>query len=288
MSGPLDFDPDPDDPLPPTSPTARPSPKPPGGPDSDSPALDGRGPVVPPGGPVSDVRSTAREERGPVKPSGAPVPKVRPPWASRWGWLVGALVLLAIALVSINTFGGNAGGSAGLKPGTPIPPFAAPLATSDLGGDVNVATAPDSGEAGKRPACDVRGPDVLNSCQLLERGPLVLAFLATRGGDCTSTLDDLQRVHERHPQLQVAAVAIRGNRDDLRRMIAEHGWTFPVGYDSDGVLVGLYGVAVCPHVAFVYPDGTVRGTVLGTEPAAELEGRVQRLLAASRERGWTG
>ncbi len=41
-------------------------------------------------------------------------------------------------------------------------------------------------------------------------------------------------------------------------------------------------------MAFVYPDGTVRGTVLGREPAAELDGRVQRLLAASRERGWTG
>lgn len=227
-------------------------------------------------------------DRGSAQPPVAPVPKARPPWASRWGWLVGALVLIAVALISLNTFGDNAGGSSGLKPGTPIPPFAAPLATSDLEGDVNVARKPDSGSAGKRPACDVRGPDVLNSCQLLERGPLVLAFLATRGGDCTGTLDDLQRTHERYPNLQVAAVAIRGDRGDLRRTIDEHGWTFPVGYDHDGVLAGLYGVAVCPHVAFVYPDGIVRGTVLGTEPAAELDGRVRRLLATSRERGWAG
>jgi hypothetical protein len=216
------------------------------------------------------------------------VPKVRPPWASRWGWLVGALVLLAIALITLNTLGGDAGGSSGLPPGTRIPPFAAPLATSDLDGDVNVATKPDQGSAGDRPACQVRGPKVLNSCQLLERGPLVLAFLATRGGDCTSTLDDLQAVQRRHPALQVAAVAIRGDRGDLRKMVAEHRWTFPVGYDRDGVLAGLYGVAVCPHVAFVYPDGTVRGTALGREPAAALEGQARRLLAASRERGWTG
>jgi hypothetical protein len=224
----------------------------------------------------------------PRRPPGAPVPKVRPPWASRWGWLVGALVLLAIVLITLNTFGGNAGGASGLKPGTRIPPFAAPLATSDLDGDVNVARKPDSGSAGKVPACDVRGPKVVNSCALLRRGPLVLAFLATRGGDCTSTLDDLQAIHEREPQVQIAAIAIRGDRGDLRRLVAEHGWTFPVGYDHDGVLAGLYGVAVCPHVAFVYPDGRVRGTVLGREPRAQLEGRVQRLLAASRERGWTG
>jgi hypothetical protein len=239
-------------------------------------------------GPDSDPPpASARPAR---KPPGEPVPKMRPPWASRWGWLVGALVLLGIALLTLNTFGGNAGGARGLAPGTKIPPFAAPLATGTLpdDADVNVATKPDQGDAGKRPACEVRGPDVLNSCQLLERGPLVLAFLATRGGDCTSTLDDLQAVHERHPRLQVAAMAIRGDRGDLRKLIAEHGWTFPVGYDHDGVLVGLYGVAVCPHVAFVYPDGRVRGTVLGREPASELEGRVQRLLAVSRERGWTG
>ncbi len=85
---------------------------------------------------------------------------------------------------------------------------------------MNVATRPDSGSAGDRPACDVRGPEVVNSCQLLERGPLVLAFLATRGGDCTATLDDLQAVHERYPDLQVAAMAIRGDRGDLRKMIA--------------------------------------------------------------------
>jgi hypothetical protein len=237
-----------------------------------------------------DFAPDGDEAPPPVQPAApkAPVPKPRPPWASRWGWVVGVLVLLGIVLVTLNTIGGDAGGAKGLKPGTPIPPFAAPLATSGLEGDVNVATRPDLGSAGDRPACDVRGPDVVNSCQLVERGPLVLAFLATRGGDCTDTLDDLQRVHERHPEVQVAAIAIRGDRGDLRRMIAEHGWTFPVGYDHDGVLAGLYGVAVCPHVAFVYPDGTVRGTVLGREPAAVLDTRVQRLLAASRERGWSG
>lgn len=279
MSGPLDFEPDPDErPAPGAKPAGA------GAPEVGSPGA--RSGVEPAGAGAPEVRSPVA--RSGAKPPGARVPNVRPPWASRWGWLVGALVLIAIALVSLNTFGGNAGGSSGLKPGTPIPPFAAPLATSDLDGDVNVATKPDSGSAGDTPACAVRGPKVLNSCELLERGPLVLAFLATRGGDCTSTLDDLQHVHERDPQLQVAAIAIRGDRGGVRRLIDEHGWTFPVGYDHDGVLAGLYGVAVCPHVAFVYPDGTVRGTVLGTEPAAELDGRVQRLLAASRERGWTG
>jgi len=207
----------------------------------------------------------------------------RAPWASRWGWLVGAATLAAIALVTLNTLGGDAGGgSTGLPPGTRVPPFAAPLATGDLAGDVNIATRPDQGSAGRRPACDVRGSDILTVCPRTQREPLVLAFLATRGGDCTGTLDQLQRVHARHPGLAVAAIAIRGDRDGLRRLIAAHRWTFPVGYDHDGVLAGLYGVAVCPHVAFARPGGIVVGTALGRETDAELAGRVSRLLADAR------
>ena len=80
---------------------------------------------------------------------------------------------------------GRAGG------GLQLPPFAAPLALGPLDGDVNVARKPDQGAAGKRPACTVRGPGILNSCELGERGPFALAFLATRGAQCTRELDVL-------------------------------------------------------------------------------------------------
>ncbi|HEU4658841.1 MAG TPA: TlpA disulfide reductase family protein, partial [Capillimicrobium sp.] len=136
------------------------------------------------------------------------------------------------------------------------------------------------------PACDVRGEGVLNVCELAERGPVVLGFLATRGGDCTAEFDRLERLHREFPAVQVAAVSIRGDRDELRGLIREHGWRYPVGYDADGILANLYGVAVCPHLTFAYPGGEVRGTVLGAEPEAALRGRFERLLAASRERGW--
>ena len=215
-------------------------------------------------------------------------PPVRPPWQTRYGWILAAVVLAAIAIVSIRALGGGEGGGArGVEPGTELPPFAVPLALGSLEGDANVAREADSGAAGSVPACSVRGPEVLNVCELGERGPVVLAFLATRGGDCTRTLDRLQAIHRAHPEVQVAAVSIRGDRDDLRRLVREHGWTFPVGWDRDGALAALYGVAVCPHVTFAYPGGEVRGTVLGEESKASLQGRVERLVAASRRRGWT-
>ena len=65
----------------------------------------------------------------------------------------------------------------------------------------------------RRP-CDVRGPDVLNVCELAERGPVVLAFFAEPVDRCDDQIDMLDRLRSRFPDVQFAAVAIRGDRDD--------------------------------------------------------------------------
>ena len=165
----------------------------------------------------------------------------------RYGWLVGIVALAAMAWILVNTLRTEGVSSSGVQPGAKLPPFAVPLALSDLEGDANVARRADSGPAGRRPACAVRGAQILNVCQLAERGPVVLAFLATRGGNCTAALDRLEQVRGEFPGVQVAAVSVRGDRSDLRRLIRDHGWGFPVGYDRDGAVANLYGVAVCPR-----------------------------------------
>ena len=45
----------------------------------------------------------------------------------------------------------------------------------------------------------MRGPDVVNSCQLAERGPVVLAFFATLSERCERQVDVLERVRRRFP-----------------------------------------------------------------------------------------
>jgi peroxiredoxin len=198
----------------------------------------------------------------------------------------GALAVVAAAVllgyVLLNTLSSDGPGSQGLRVGARMPPFAAPLATSRMEGDVNVALRPGDRLAGARPACEVRGADVVNSCALAERGPVVLAFIATRGANCTGQLDVLERVRRRHPAVQVAAVAIRGDRDALRRLVRARGWGFPVAYDHDGVLANLYGVAVCPHLTLALRGGTVRETLIGEQGAAALDRSLTALERASR------
>jgi hypothetical protein len=228
-------------------------------------------------------------EAAPEGPARSPSPPERPSTARRrYAWIVGVAAVVALGWISLNALRGEGGGGpTGVEPGTALPPFAAPLALSRLDGDANVARHADSGPAGQRPACGVRGPDVLNVCQLAERGPVVLAFLATRGGDCTGELDRLEALRRDFPGVQVAAVSIRGDRDDVRALIRRHGWGFPVGYDRDGALARIYGVAVCPQVTYAYPGGEVRETVIGEESEPALRERLTRLVERSEARGWT-
>ena len=208
---------------------------------------------------------------------------------NRFAWLVGFVVIVVVAAISIQGARPDAPGARGLRPGVALPPFAVPLATSDIvcdddsdPCDANVARATGQGEAGNRPACAVRGPTILNVCEINERGPLVLGLVASRAASCTNEFDPLATIARGRPGLQVAAVVIGGSLSDARDVVRERGWRHPVGWDRDGALAALYGVAVCPYVTVVRGDGRVQGTLAGPFSSDELERLADAAIAASR------
>jgi hypothetical protein len=204
----------------------------------------------------------------------------------RYGRYVGAVAVVLLALIAINTLLTTPNGSTGLPPGAPLPPFAVPLATAALDGDANIATRPNERGAGREPACSVRGPEIVNICALYERSPVVLVLFAN-GDACPRTLDTLAQALPSFPGVQAAAVAVRGNRSDLRRLVGAHRWPFPVGWDRDGALVNLYRDAVCPQLTFAYPGGIAQGhALLRTPTLAALRARLSLLVSQSRARGW--
>lgn len=193
---------------------------------------------------------------------------------------LGAAFLLLV-VVAFNTLKTPGTSSSGPAVGDPMPAFAAPLALSTLDGDVNVATRAGQGAAGARPACDLEGPGILTSCALVRGRPAALAFLAPGRKRCEDELDALDRAARATPQVRVAAVALRGDRGDLRALIRRRGWDFPVAYDRDAILANLYGVAVCPQITFLLPGGRVHDTVVGQQDAAQLRARLRALVAAA-------
>jgi hypothetical protein len=204
----------------------------------------------------------------------------------RYGRWVGVIAIVFLALVTLNTVLTPPNGADGIAPGKAAAPFAVPLATGTLRGDANVATRSDDGEAGRRPACAVRGPRILNLCQLYEAGPVVLALFVD-GGGCAHVLGEMQALAPRYPQMAFAAVSIKGDRGDLRSLVRRERLAFPVGIDEDGALVPLYKVASCPQLTLVLPGGVVQSkALLGTPSPATLRARVAELLAAARAHGW--
>lgn len=210
--------------------------------------------------------------------------------ALRSGWVVGLVSLAFLAYVAYNMFTTDSTGSTGVAPGEPLPPFAVPLATSGLEQSfANVATRPNQGDqVGNTPACQVRGPRVLNVCALAERGPVVLAFLATRAADCTGALAVMEAARKRHPGVQFAAVSLGGDIEDTAELVRANDWSFPVGWDRDGVLANVYSVAVCPQVTLATFGGEVQETVIGQLDPARFDRRLQRLERRSTALGWPG
>jgi hypothetical protein len=233
-----------------------------------------------------EARWAKRRDPDLDQPAGSPehpvseIPVPPPPGASRYGWFLGVVAVLLLAWIGLNTLRNGPESATGLKKGSLAPPFAAPLVFSSFPDDADVNVARKTGQgggAGKVPACDVSGPGVLNLCRLYVQHPTVLLFTATRGAQCIRQLDIVERLKPKLPGIAFAAVAIRGSRSDLRRLTHNHGWTFPVAYDHDGVLANLYGIAVCPQLTFIRRNGRVADTAVGLVQPGELLRRVRAL-----------
>jgi AhpC/TSA family len=204
----------------------------------------------------------------------------RPRYA-RYAGVLGVVVLVAIF---VNSLFVNRTDVAGIAPGQRLAPFAVPLALGTLSGDADIAAHANEGSDGRVPACAERGSEILNVCQLYERGPVVLALFID-AGSCASVLGEMQALVAQFPSVRFAAVAIRGERAQLRRLVRAQGLTLPVGLDSDGAVAARYKVFSCPQVNFAYPGGVVQSKALLSNPSlASLRARVSELVSASNAR----
>jgi hypothetical protein len=191
------------------------------------------------------------------------------------GVLLGVFVVALLGWITLNSVATKTAGSKGLQAGDALAPFAMPLSTSTCRGrcDANVATKAGQGAAGAKPACAVRGPDVLNSCELAEGGPFVLAFVFEPVARCRAQVPVLERVAARHPEVKFRIVAVRADARAARAL----GSTLPVGYDHDGAVANEYAVVVCPTITYVRSHGRVAGSTVGPLDERALDNWVARI-----------
>jgi thiol-disulfide isomerase/thioredoxin len=217
----------------------------------------------------------------------------------RYSALVGLAFLVLIVVATLNTIRTQSGGILGITKGDrgmPLPEFAVPNAVDGpLNADANIfqddcstSQNPCPTSARRTPACEIPRHGAIRVCDLFNR-PLVLSFWFTKGADCLPTQDVVNRVAARYRgRVNFLSIDVRDDPQAVRDIVAQRGWTIPVGYDRDGAVSDLYRVGGCPTVAFAYPGGILAfakvksDTDQLTEP--ELAADVNRLLRASRAR----
>jgi hypothetical protein len=209
----------------------------------------------------------------------------------RYSILVGLAFLALVAIASLHTLTSGGGeGILGLEkqpPRWPLPEFAVPEAASKLEGDANVAqddcesgALPCPADARRDPACEIKTSDAIRVCELFGR-PLVISFFFDEG-ECVAQQDVVDAVYRRYrDRVNFLSIDIHDDREKVREWIRANGWQMPVGYDHDGAVGALYGVGGCPTFAYVYPGGTLFDAGVGELGQAQLESRVERLLAAT-------
>ncbi|MEA2423131.1 MAG: hypothetical protein QOF55_2230 [Thermoleophilaceae bacterium] len=188
-----------------------------------------------------------------------PPPRRREPGRS-YMWVVGVAGVIVIAVAGINSLGNAGGGSHGPQVGQPIPKFAAPSATGTLTGDPNIKqSASDSGAPNKTPACEVRLPGALRLCDYTSK-PLVITFIVPGAKDCEGYVDRLQRLKGRYPGVNFLAVVSGAGEDRVRKLVADHHWTFPVAIDRNLAVFNTYRISLCATSVFAYRGGVVRAS----------------------------
>jgi hypothetical protein len=210
----------------------------------------------------------------------------------RYSILVGLLFVAIVAIALINGVPGGEEGTLGLDqqpPRWPLPEFAVPAAASSLEGDANVAQddcsvgqLPCPEDAQRTPACQVRSAGAIRVCDLFDR-PSVLSFWFSKGGNCVDQQDVVERVYSRYRgRVNFLSLDVRDDREAVRELVRQRGWTMPVGYDRDGAVASLYRVGGCPTFAYVYPGGLLESASIGDLDEDELAARVEQLLRATR------
>ncbi|HWH43729.1 MAG TPA: redoxin domain-containing protein [Thermoleophilaceae bacterium] len=215
-----------------------------------------------------DTRSAAErfEELDRVKPEPVEGPPEPPRPRSPYSWVVGIAAFILIAAVLLWGIRTEGPGALGPEEGSQLPLFAAPLVTTGLDRDANIAEP-----------CAVRLPHVVNICDLRSE-PLVLSFMFTRFADCEPQLDRIERVRGEFPGVRFVGVVVREPKKDAAEIVRKRGWGFPVALDRDGQVSNIFGIGGCPTTVFAKRGGVVSETRIGELDEAELRASVRRIV----------
>jgi peroxiredoxin len=224
-----------------------------------------------------------------------PLPRVVNQISSSVG-LVGALVVLALAVRVARARPPATAEPKGATPSTPAPPVAVPglparLSATALAAFLGAALFVNAGwvirnadairplrRGGQAPEFSLPRIDGQPGDLALVsmRGKVVLLdFWATWCAPCVHMMDTLHKLHDEWQPRGVEFVGINSDGamaspEDVRRFLRERPAPYPMVIDESGQVASLYKVVALPHMVLMGRDGSIRKTFWGVTSHDEL------------------
>jgi peroxiredoxin len=115
----------------------------------------------------------------------------------------------------------------------------------------------------------------------LKGKPIFMNFWATWCVPCREEMPAMQELYEQYRDRGLVILAVNMEEDQarVRRWIDQGGFTYTFVLDSEGQQLKRYNVNAAPTSYFIDRDGVIRDLKLGAISRAEMETKVEKLLA---------
>lgn len=88
--------------------------------------------------------------------------------------------------------------------------------------------------------------------------PVFLNFWATWCPPCRMEMPDIQKISTEDHNVQIVALNLKESPTTVRSFLTKNGYTYPVGFDTNGSIADLYGVSGIPTSYAIDAKGIIR------------------------------
>jgi cytochrome c biogenesis protein CcmG/thiol:disulfide interchange protein DsbE len=106
--------------------------------------------------------------------------------------------------------------------------------------------------------------------------PVVVNFFASWCPPCNSEAPDLVAFARAHPEVAFVGVDVNDKQADAQGFVNKYGLPYPIVYDPNGAVGGVWKVDGIPTTFFIDANGVVKAHIVGAADKATFEAELQK------------
>ena len=109
--------------------------------------------------------------------------------------------------------------------------------------------------------------------------PVIINIWATWCPPCCRELPYYEQMYQQYgDRITFMMIDLMEDHSTVDAFLAEHGYTFPVCYDAEGVSISAYKSQYIPVSVFIRADGTIAAKEIGSIDANRMQSHIDKIL----------